>query len=112
MIVLGALDDQAVRGGLVWGLVGREADVPVLAEHPHVTSELVGELFEHRFERAADVILEGRAIGVEVLARVVGLEPAKPRERLRRKAPELQLGRIGAGHRRSVADRDRRRSGR
>src|SRR5262249_34922811 len=73
--------------GLVWGFVGREADVAVDAEHPP-RSELRLQLGEEREHRPSHASLVGVAVGLEVPLRVVELQADE--EALRLLGPALE----------------------
>src|SRR4249919_850959 len=93
--------------GLVRRFVGRKADVPVLAEHLHLTPELRAELGEQRLHLASDRLLEEVPGRDEVVPAVVRLETLEPLAYLRPEALELGHGAILSAGRERVSRRSR-----
>jgi len=75
-------------------LVGREPDVTVLAEHLHLTPEVLAELGQQRLHLVPDGLLEEVPVGGEVLLAVVCLETLEPLVHLGAEAFELGHGAI------------------
>jgi hypothetical protein len=94
--------NDSVGARLVRRLVGGEAQVALLAEHPRLAAEGLGQLVEHRLEATTDRVLVEVASGGEVGLGVVALEAGEPLEHLRAEALEGAVlhahVRTGVGH--------------